>query len=254
MVVIRVPLPTLLGWSRTPSPQVSASRFLSRAATTFTRLRCWSGSPTTTPPIYPEQDEGLPLLGADNLRISGGLTRQQWCNVALQGSASLVARSGQATAYVYLDSRGLEQANCDAQLGELSENITRATRRIRFTPVAHPYGCGVADYPLIPLRTVAVDQDSIPYGTVLYVPAFRGLSFTLDGEEYAHDGYVYAADKGGAIQVLHLDFFSGHQRESPFPDVITSSNAFVFEAWPVAAAHEAAVHLRDVHAAGCATP
>ena len=205
-------------------------------------------------PIYPEQDGGIPLLGADNLPISGGLTRQQWCDVALQGSASLVDRSGQATAYVYLDSQGPEQASCDAQLGDLSDRIKRATRRIRFRAVAHPYGCGVADYPLIPFRTVAVDRDTIPYGTVLYVPAFRGQAFTLDEERYVHDGYVYAADKGGAIQGTHMDFFTGHQRESPFPGVITSSDAFVLEAWPVSAAHAAAVHLSDVHAAGCAAP
>jgi 3D (Asp-Asp-Asp) domain-containing protein len=205
-------------------------------------------------PVYHEQDEGIPLLGADNLPISGEITRQQWCDVALQGSASLLDRSGQATPYVYLDSQGPEQANCDAQLGDLSDRIKRATRRIRFRAVAHPYGCGVADYPLIPFRTVAVDRNTIPYGTVLYVPAFRDQPFTLDEVRYVHDGYVYAADKGGAIQGTHVDFFTGHQQESPFPGVITSSDAYLFEAWPIPAAHAAAVHLSDVHAAGCAAP
>lgn len=75
----------------------------------------------------------------------------------------------------------------------------------------HPWGYGVQDRALAPFRSVAVDRDVIEYGTGLYLPALDGR--TMPGEEpwgdFSHDGCVVAADTGGGIIGMHVDFFVG---------------------------------------------
>jgi len=75
----------------------------------------------------------------------------------------------------------------------------------------HPWGIGVQDRALVPFRSVAVDRDVIEYGTGLYLPALDGVS--MPGEapwgDFTHDGCVVAADTGGAIVGMHVDFFVG---------------------------------------------
>jgi 3D (Asp-Asp-Asp) domain-containing protein len=75
----------------------------------------------------------------------------------------------------------------------------------------HPWGYGVQNRALVPFRSLAVDRDVIEYGTGLYLPALDGL--TVPGEapwgDFAHDGCAVAADTGGAIVGMHIDFFVG---------------------------------------------
>jgi 3D (Asp-Asp-Asp) domain-containing protein len=209
-------------------------------------------------PVYtpaPEGAEGaegaLPLLDVNNAPISPPLSRVNWCNVALQGTAMIRTADGSATAYVIADWSGAEQTNCDDRLGNLSDSIKLRSRQSRYKAVLHPYGCGVQDMPLIPFRTIAVDRRQIPYRSVLYIPALRGLSFTLEGQSFTHDGYVFAGDRGGAIVGNHIDFFSGNQQRSPFPDVIASNETKTFEAFRIDAADPAAIALTAMHAAPC---
>lgn len=75
----------------------------------------------------------------------------------------------------------------------------------------HPWGYGVQDRALVPFRSLAVDRDVIEYGTGLYLPALDGR--TMPGEapwgDFRHDGCAVAADTGGAIVGMHIDFFVG---------------------------------------------
>ncbi len=75
----------------------------------------------------------------------------------------------------------------------------------------HPWGYGVQDRALVPFRSVAVDRDVIEYGTGLYLPALDGLA--MPGEapwgDFTHDGCAVAADTGGGIVGMHVDFFVG---------------------------------------------
>lgn len=75
----------------------------------------------------------------------------------------------------------------------------------------HPWGVGVEDRALVPFRSVAVDRDVIEYGTGLYLPALDGLTMPGDSPwgDFVHDGCVVAADTGGAIVGMHVDFFVG---------------------------------------------
>jgi 3D (Asp-Asp-Asp) domain-containing protein len=76
-----------------------------------------------------------------------------------------------------------------------------------------PFGVGVEDRPLVPFRSVAVDQRLIPIGTHLFVPELSGQ--WVPGEApwggFFHDGCVVADDRGSHITNRHLDFFAAYQ-------------------------------------------
>ena len=63
----------------------------------------------------------------------------------------------------------------------------------RLDPHRFPHGRGAMGTPITPLRTVAVDPDRIPLGTVLYIPEYHGLR-DLGGRP--HDGCFIAQDRG----------------------------------------------------------
>jgi 3D (Asp-Asp-Asp) domain-containing protein len=103
----------------------------------------------------------------------------------------------------------------------------------RFKAVAAPFGLGTGGYQLVPFRTIAVDRSQIPLGSVIYIPAARGVSITLpSGEQVLHDGYFFAADVGGAIRGNHIDVFIGVADRNPFPFVKSRASGS-FEAYLV---------------------
>ena len=70
-------------------------------------------------------------------------------------------------------------------------------------------GCRV-----VAMRTVAVDKDLIPKGSVLFIKETVGLKMP-DGSR--HDGYWYASDTGGAIKGRRIDLFTGFSAASMNP-------------------------------------
>jgi 3D (Asp-Asp-Asp) domain-containing protein len=71
-------------------------------------------------------------------------------------------------------------------------------------PTTHPFGRGAGRRPLVPFKSVAVDQRLIPIGEPLYIPEFDGMLLP-DGS--VHDGCVRADDTGGGIKQRKMDFF-----------------------------------------------
>jgi 3D (Asp-Asp-Asp) domain-containing protein len=67
-----------------------------------------------------------------------------------------------------------------------------------------PFGRGAGQRPLIPFKSVAVDQRVIRLGEPLYIPEFDGMMLP-DGS--IHDGCVRADDTGGGIKGRKMDFF-----------------------------------------------
>jgi 3D (Asp-Asp-Asp) domain-containing protein len=70
-------------------------------------------------------------------------------------------------------------------------------------------GCRV-----VAMRTVAVDKNLIPKGSILYIKETVGLRMP-DGRP--HDGYWYASDTGGAIKGQRIDLFTGSSAASMRP-------------------------------------
>ena len=70
-------------------------------------------------------------------------------------------------------------------------------------------GCKV-----VAMRTVAVDKNIIPKGSILYIKETVGLKMP-DGSR--HDGYWYASDTGGAIKGKRIDLFTGFSASSMNP-------------------------------------
>jgi 3D (Asp-Asp-Asp) domain-containing protein len=215
-------------------------------------LRLWA-THYHTPSIAPAPEAisaAFPLIGRNGDPISPLLTHRDWCEAALQGSVS-VRQGGKATAYVFVDAKGPEQANCDQWLGSLSDGIKTATRRARFMKVNHPLGCGVRNHPLVPFRTIAVDPDIIPLDSVVFVPELRGREFTYDGQTFIHDGYLFAGDRGGAIKGRHIDVFLNESGGGPLEDLFASNENRTFAAYPLADDDPAAAALRTSQSASC---
>jgi 3D (Asp-Asp-Asp) domain-containing protein len=214
----------------------------------------WYYMPTVTPAVLTAFAH--PFVDKTGEAISAPLKAADWCNAALQGSVWVETPDGKSTAYVYIDSNGPEQTDCDAQLGDLSEGVKAATRRARFASFTHPAGCDVRKYPLQPFRTVAVDPKRFKMGTVLYAPALRGTIFKLRGEVYIHDGYLVASDRGGAIEGNHIDVFveSDDDRGDPLPSIVRSSNKGAFDAYVVDRMDPVIAAIRESEQRTCDRP
>lgn len=215
-------------------------------------LRLWA-THYHTPIIKPAPETisaAFPLLGRDGSPISPPLQHHDWCEAALQGSVS-IKQGSTSTAYVFVDANGPEQVNCDAFLGNLSDGVKNATRRARFMAVNHPLGCGVRNLPLMPFRTIAVDPDVIPLESVIFVPELRGRTFRYDGQNFVHDGYLFAGDRGGAIQGRHVDVFMVDDGFAPLEDLFASTDTRTFEAHVVDARDPMAEAVKASQSASC---
>ncbi len=75
-----------------------------------------------------------------------------------------------------------------------------------------PWGAGSRDNALVPLRSWAVDNDVIEFGTVLYAPRWDGVAIPRVGElgGFVHDGCFRADDVGNGIEDRHFDFYAGN--------------------------------------------
>ncbi len=68
-----------------------------------------------------------------------------------------------------------------------------------------PFGLGAQGRALIPFRSVAVDRNLIPLGTVFYIKEFDGVALPTGRQ---HDGCFVAADVGSAVRDRHVDLFA----------------------------------------------
>jgi 3D (Asp-Asp-Asp) domain-containing protein len=206
-----------------------------------------------TPIVSPapkEMSAAFPLIGRDGKWISAPLRQRDWCEAALQGSVS-VQDGEKSASYVYVDSNGPEQTNCDEFLGNLSQGIKNATRRARFMPVTYALGCGVRNIPLVPYRTIAVDPDVIPLESVIFVPELRGIRFEYEGRSLTHDGYLFAGDRGGGIRGRHIDVFMIDNGFAAFEGLFASTDTRTFAAHVVAPGDPAAVGVKQRQAGQC---
>jgi 3D (Asp-Asp-Asp) domain-containing protein len=76
--------------------------------------------------------------------------------------------------------------------------------------VLFPWGKGVRGRALTPYKSIATDPFVIPFGTIVYLPAWDGYVLP---DSSVHNGCVRSDDTGGAIIGDHIDFFSGSEAD-----------------------------------------
>ncbi|HEY9752484.1 MAG TPA: DUF3747 domain-containing protein [Coleofasciculaceae cyanobacterium] len=169
---------------------------------------------------------GNPLYDRAGNHLGIELSDRDWCAAALQGSVAISDGTRSLGTFNFAGRGSTMQVNCAVFYPNL--RTVNATSRSRFIRSNTPFGEGVRGNQLVPYRTVAVDPGVIPIGSVLYIPAARGVVITLPGGGQAvHDGYFYAADVGGAVQGNHIDVFIGPTTRNPFAFVrSTQSGSF----------------------------
>ncbi len=206
-------------WTSFPAPK-----------TTPRALNLWA----TFYHIYraPTIAQGHALLNNAGDRLGPTLSQRDWCKAALQGTVQVLSGSTPTT-YNFSGRGKTPQVNCAPFFSSLSSATLNKVSRVRFAAVSAPYGLGTNGLHLVPYRTIAVDRRQIPIGSVVFIPAARGVAVTLPtGDRVIHDGYFFAADVGSAIQGNHIDIFIGTDERSPFA-FITSKASGKFPAYIV---------------------
>ena len=157
-----------------------------------------------------------------------------FCKAALEGTAFVKDSAGKIWVLNY-DATGTESLIDCRLCANFRNSKLDVTRwgKVQWK-VSEGFGDGVQNYKLVPYRTIAVDEKVVAIGSVIYIPAARGVKVLLpDSSAVVHDGYFFAADKGGAIKENHIDVFSGTFEGNPFVDFIFSNPKNKFEAYLV---------------------
>jgi 3D (Asp-Asp-Asp) domain-containing protein len=187
--------------------------------------------------LIPEVDDnpsGFDLLDLSGNKLGVKLADRDWCNAALEGTVSVRTADGKVKTFNFAGTGATAQVNCRPFFPSLA--TIEKTNRSRFSLSTGKFGQGVDGLKLVPYRSIAVDRSDIPIGTVIFIPAARGIKVILpNGETALHDGYFFAADVGGAIKDDHIDVFIGTADTNPFP-FIKSVNTGIFEAFIITSA------------------
>ena len=139
----------------------------------------------------------MQLLDPDDQPLGIALSHVVFCAVSLQGTVQVLG-----VRYMVAGKGGSSVADCsdDCPICDAF-----ALGESRFQRMDHPDALAARTYGLIAFRTVAVRSGVLPPGTVLYIPAARGLRLP-NGRK--HDGYFFVADTG-ALNGNQLDLYTG---------------------------------------------
>jgi 3D (Asp-Asp-Asp) domain-containing protein len=150
--------------------------------------------------VHADPGDEVELLDIDNAPLGVTLSRDDFCAAALQGTVEVsgvlysVAGKGQKS----LVNCALPRYACPRCAAfNLGQN--------RFVKLNSADGLGAKTFGLVPYRTIAVKSGGMKLGTVLYIPAARGLKLP-NGRK--HDGYFFVADIG-AMQSNQIDLYTG---------------------------------------------
>lgn len=191
------------------------------------QVMLWSTNYYT--PVYTSKMNGIPLKDlSDNSLVNGVypvlLSRKEWCYSAMEGSVSIRFPSGSMATYNYAGNT-TTQVDCSPYFGKDFPE----TNKVRFRAARSRWGDGVENYSLVPYRTIAVDPETIPFGSTVFIPKAKGVKFMWLGETFVHDGFFFAGDKGGAIKGNHIDLFTGTNKNHPFT-FVTNKRSGKFKA------------------------
>jgi hypothetical protein len=77
---------------------------------------------------------------------------------------------------------------------------------VELDPIEFPWGQGSQGNALVPYLSIATDTAVLAFGTSIYSPDLDGQPLPGGG---THDGCLLAADVGGSIDGMHIDWFVG---------------------------------------------
>lgn len=180
-------------------------------------------------PELSEDSGTYPLRDMKGQELGPRLTLRHWCDTAMEGSVKINYKNGDIKTFNY-------QGVTTDYFVDCKSIFPRHTGigKTKFREANGVYGDGLDDYILSPYRTLATDVNYIKPGTALYIPKARGSKITLpNGRVIIHDGYFFAADKGGAIKGSHVDVYIGVSKNASFFPWIGSSASKTFEAYVV---------------------
>src|SRR6478735_5338261 len=157
-----------------------------------------------------------------------------FCEASLQGSAYITDADGNVSLVKYAKTGSKSFADCRTCEKFSDSNKAVGNWGKTLWIKSNGFSGGLRRYKIIPFRTISVDKRVIPFGTVIYIPKAKGQTVVLpNGIKVIHDGYFFAADRGGLVKNNHIDFFTGISSDNPFPELITSGKNSTFEAFIV---------------------
>jgi 3D (Asp-Asp-Asp) domain-containing protein len=156
-----------------------------------------------------------------------------FCEASLQGTAYITDPDGNVNVVKFAKTGRRTFVDC-RKCDKYSDNNAAENWGKTLWIKSSGFSGSLRRYKLIPFRSIAVDRKVIPYGTVIYIPKAKGQEIELpNGVKVIHDGYFFAADRGGLINNNHIDLFTGIYPANPFPEIIKSSRSDTFEAFIV---------------------
>jgi len=164
-----------------------------------------------------QSEGGIPLLDAAGHPLGPVLSAKDWCLGGIEGTIKV----GDTT-YNFDRTKPPPQVNC-------KKVVKFNVGSNRYAKAKGPFGDGVKGFGLVPWRSLATDPNTIPTGTVLFIPDAVGTK--LPGG-LVHDGYFFAADVGSHIDANHIDVFTGTSEE-PVLRFVRSSQDKQFKAFIV---------------------
>ena len=152
-------------------------------------------------PEYSSIKNGVPLRSKDGKSLGVELALEDICNYMLQGSGFIDGKI-----YGWGGVNDINKIDCSRYYSP-----RMVSGRLKFKRDTHIRG--VKNYKITAFKTIAVDQNTIPYGSKVFIPSFKGVKYLDDDGSYkTHDGVVYALDTGGAIKGNQIDFYVGKAR------------------------------------------
>ncbi|MES1150473.1 MAG: hypothetical protein ABUL54_01160 [Dongia sp.] len=142
----------------------------------------------------------VPLLDPEDRPLGIMLSHDDFCAASLQGTVQVMG-----VRYMVAGKGPSNLADCSDDCPSCEAFALGESRFIR---ADHPSAVPSRTYGLVAYRTVAVKDGALPAGTVLFIPAARGLRMP-NGRK--HDGYFFVADTG-ALNSNQLDLYTGSRR------------------------------------------
>ena len=203
------------------------------------RLNLWSTYYYVSSAKALPVEQPFKLLGKQGKVLGVSLAAKDWCIAAVEGTVSVLADQSVARTFNYAGLGG-RQVDCLRFFPSLKPAIGNSL--FHEVPADAPFGLGdTSKFRLVPYRSIAVDRSQPAFRlksgaqirkVAVYIPGLRGIKIKMpDGQLREHDGYVFAADTGGAIKGNHVDFFLGVEHTNPDPRLIMSKATPTFAAY-----------------------